>query len=259
MHAPSTTAYLLVGSLAACGGAAPSPAAPEADETAMPSPDGDDGGETSSAPTAAESPAAADDAAGLPTACADGSAEYCTPKPQFARQVCQGDFPTVALSLFSGSAPFTKGYLGRKTKAWSASGAGSSNEELPRDEEVVVLLHRGKPDLGGMQVSGASGGFEVMRWNGACVTLQEGELLFDPPPRPKIARIVWKRIEMDTRDALREDEKVNEAYLEHRKHCKGVSMGRVSLECVKADQRLGQAIADYVREGGKLPTPHQLP
>ncbi|MBW2524210.1 MAG: hypothetical protein JRI23_08545 [Deltaproteobacteria bacterium] len=242
-------------SLASCGGAS-QPASPEspADEAAP-------AAEESAEPAAQSSEGGAETEAdqGLPTACADASAQYCTPTKSFAKRLCEGDFPTVALSMFSSNAPWTKAYLGRKTKAWSASGAGSSNEELPRDEEVVVLMHRGPPDLGGIQVSGASGGFEVLRWNGNCVTLQEGELLFDAPPRPKMARIVWKRIEMDTRDVLREDEKVNDAYIYHRKHCKGVSMGKVSLECVKADKKLGQAIADYVRGGGKLGTPNNRP
>jgi hypothetical protein len=64
---------------------------------------------------------------------------------------------------------------------------------------------------------------------------------------------------MDMREALREDSTINEIYLRHRKHCKGVSMGTVSLKCVKADKELGEAIASYVREGGKLATPNKLP
>ena len=68
-----------------------------------------------------------------------------------------------------------------------------------------------------------------------------------------------KAVEKLVRDALREDSAVNEAYLEHRKHCKGVSMGKVSLKCVKADKVLGEAVAKFVRDGGKLVTPHKLP
>ena len=256
MGADRWTAFFVATGLCSCGGATPTPDEPVSGESATPTADSPDGPE---APAADGESTKAAEPAGIPTACADPSAQYCTPGKRFARRLCEGDFPTVALGMFGSGTPWTKAYLGRKTKAWSASGAGSSNEEIPRDEEVVVLEHRGPPDLGGIQVSGASGGFEVIRWNGNCVTLQEGELLFDPPPRPKIARIVWKRIEMDTRDALREDDKVNEAYLQHRKHCKGVSMGKVSLECVKADKKLGQVIADYVRDGGKLATPHKIP
>lgn len=256
MQAHQLLPVALCWSLVGCGGATLEPESAAAESPASEPTEEERDSASASASKQEEAPAEPE---GLPTACADSSAEYCMPTKGFAKRLCEGDFPTVALAMFSGKAPWTKAYLGRKTKAWSASGAGSSNEELPRDEEVVVLLHRGPPDLGGIQVSGATGGFEVLRWNGNCVTLQEGELLFDAPPRPKIARIVWKRIEMDTRDSLREDEAVNKAYLDHRKHCKGVSMGRVSLECVKADKKLGQAIADYVRGGGELAKPNRLP
>lgn len=243
----------------ACGGS--TPAAHDGSEGAPGDPT--EGPADSAEPSPGDSEAAggASDAKakGIPTACADASAEYCTPGDVFAKRLCQEDLPTVALHLFSGQAPFTKAYLARKTKAWSASGAGSSNEQIPAGEEVVVMLHRNPPDLGGMQVSGATGGYEVLRWDGSCVTLQAGELMSQPNGRAKIARIVWKRIEMDTRDALREDSELNEVYLQHKKHCRGVSMGKVSLECVKADEALGQAIAKFVRDGGKLPEPHKLP
>jgi hypothetical protein len=113
--------------------------------------------------------------------------------------------------------------------------------------------------MGGMEVSGASGGFEVLRWDGSCVTLQAGELTTDPMPKLHNARIVWNSVEVDTREALREDEKVNEAYRKHRKECKGVSMGDVTDKCVVADKELNVAIVAYVRDGGKLPEPHKLP
>jgi len=256
MRVDRWTTILVATGLFGCGGSTPAPDEPESGESATPTAEGSDPGDK---PAAGGDAAKAEEPSGIPTACADPSSEYCTPGKRFTKRLCEGDFPTVALAMFASSSPWKKAYLGRKTKAWSATGAGSSNEEIPRDEEVVVLLQRGPADLGGMQVSGASGGFEVLRWNGNCVTLQEGELLFDAPPRPKIARIVWKRIEMDTRDTLREDETINKAYIQHRKHCKGVSMGDVSLECVKADKKLGQVIADFVRDGGNIGTANRLP
>ena len=59
--------------------------------------------------------------------------------------------------------------------------------------------------------------------------------------------------------ALRTEEAVNSAYLVRRKECGGASSGEVSLKCVKADQKLSDAIVTYLRGGGKLPEPTKLP
>jgi hypothetical protein len=155
--------------------------------------------------------------------------------------------------------PWTHGYLTRKTRAWSASGAGSSGDEMPEGEEVVVLVRRGAGDLGGMQVSGVGGGFEALRWDGNCVTLHDGEMTTNAPAKPRNARLLWNTIEMDMRDALLADEKVSEVYSRHRKECKGVTMGDVSKKCETADRDLNAAITRYVREGGKLAEPVKKP
>lgn len=259
-HLVALASVIVVG-LSGCGGSTP--------PATEPAGDGADGASaaTAAAPSAPADSATASAAArpeaaakkGLPTECGSNEGGYCTPPRGFAKKICGGDFPTAALVMFSGSAPWTHAFLTMKVKGWSASGGGAAGEELPQGEEVVVLERRVTGDMGGMQVSGPQGSYEVLRWDGSCVTLHEGELSRDAPAKPKNARIVWNSIEMDTRDALRNDPAVEAAYVKHRKECKGVSMGDVSSKCVDADRAINDAITKYIRSGAKLPEPNKLP
>ncbi len=146
----------------------------------------------------------------------------------------------------------------RKTEAWNAAGGASEPVQLEFDEEVIVLLER-TPSASGIQVSGAGGGYEALRWDGGCVTLAKEELTLKRPPRPLAAKIEWRFLDQSTRDALSLDEKVKKVYQERRSECKGATSGTVSLKCVKADTKLSQVIVEYVRNGGELGQVQKLP
>jgi hypothetical protein len=257
LHATVPSVLILALAGAGCGGSKPSSATPSpsatADASAEPAPSG--AASASAEPGTGKATASK----GIPTSCASNEGGYCLPDARFAKKLCENQYFTVALVMFSKNLPWTHGYLTQKTKAWSASGAGSSNEELPAGEEVVVLMHRGAADYGGMQVSGAGGSFEVLRWDGNCVTLQPNELTTNAPAKPSNARIVWNSIEMDMRDSLLADPKITEIYSLHRKECKGATMGDVTKKCETADHDLNAAITRFVREGGKLGEPNKLP
>jgi len=240
---------LMVMMTSACGGA-PSVAPASAADTP---------------PPVTESPA--DDAAedestlkpvGLPDACASKSGDYCLPPPTLSKALCNRDYPTVALAMFAKGTVWTRAYLRTKTRAWNASGGGSSNEMMAVSEEVLVLRHR-KRKRGGMQVSGAGDSFDVLRWDGACVTLSSHELTTRAFSKPKNARIVFKRLERGVRDVLKKVEAIRPSYLKHRKECRGVSMGRVSKACEKADSVLSRTLARHVRDQGGVPTPQKIP
>jgi hypothetical protein len=239
-------ALALPGALAllpACGGSPPpAPAEPPA-PSAAPS------AEASARPEGEEKPSQ-----GLPTACADPGAKECLPPPAFVKRLCSDFYPNVALALFAKGTPWTRAYLSRNVEAWNASGGASSSDKLEFDEEVLVLLHR-VPDTGGMTVSGSSGGYDVLRWDGTCASLMGEEITLKLPPRAKHAKIPWKSLDDKVREALQADEKVGKVVTERRKECKGATIGEVSLKCVKADTALSAVIVDFVREGGTLPPP----
>jgi hypothetical protein len=207
-------------------------------------------------PPAETAAPAADAPAKIPSECVmkDG---VCTVGKDFAKRLCQSTYVNVALAMFAKGTPWQRGYLTRKTEAWNAEGGASVAGWVEFDEEVLVLTSR-MPPKGGMVVSG-TGGYQTLRWDGSCVTLQSEEVTFKRPPQPKYPRLEWRWLEDGMRDALRKDSKVDEAYLAQRKECKGVTSGEVSKKCVTADQKLVDAIVSHVSNEGGLPEPAKLP
>jgi hypothetical protein len=252
-----TSYALLALLLAACGGSKAQPAqGPPLAESSAPEAAA---GEKSSDPSKSEADevAGASEGEAIPTKCVQ-KGDACVPPESFVKRLCLEAFPNVALNMFRKGTPWTRAYLTRKTNAWNASGGASDNIQLEFDEEVLILRHR-VPDKGGMQVSGASGGYDALRWDGACVTLAKEELTLRLPPQAKSARIEWRWLDDPIQEKLRADGKVDDAYKKRRNECKGASMGTVSLKCVKADARLSEVIVQYVRDGGELATPAKLP
>jgi hypothetical protein len=204
-----------------------------------------------------EKPAGASaEGGGVPTTCFKSGA-VCSPDPKFVKRLCNGKFPSLGLYLFSNPA-WTRGYLTRRTQAWNASGGASDSGWVEFDEEVLILYAR-VADTGGMQVSGAGGSFDALRWDGSCITLQSEEVTMSKAPAPKYPAIDFRYLEDDTQAALRKDEKVNAAWLSRRKECKGATSGEVSLKCVKADENLTKTVIAFVRGGGSIPEPKKLP
>jgi hypothetical protein len=245
----------LLVSLSACGGSKPAAEQPEQSSAAEGS---------AEAPSAAEEKAAGaepaesgDASSAIPSKCAK-SGSVCTPTFKFVQKLCNGSYPGMALYLFANGSPWTRGYLTRRTKAWNASGGVSSDAWLEFDEEVLVLQER-KADTGGMQVSGAGGGYDVLRWDGTCATLSGEELTMSKPPAAKTPRVEWRFLDDNVQEALRADEEVQTAVTARRKECKGATSGDVSMKCVKADDKLSAVIIAYVRKGGSVPVPTKLP
>ncbi len=243
---------------AACGGSTPAPEASPGSEAA-PSAAADQA-KGADADAAAKKKADDEAARQIPTQCAQsgGDGKLCLPPWGFVKRLCQGFHPDVALTLFAKDSPFTRGYLTRDTEAWNASGGVSSSDKMVFDEEVLILAHRA-PDTGGMVVSGAGGGYDVLRWDGTCASLMGEEVRLQRPPQPKHAAIPWKSLGEKTREALQADEKVGKVVTERRKECKGATMGSVSLKCEKADKQMSVVIVEFVRNGGTLPAPGPLP
>ncbi|MBM4362994.1 MAG: hypothetical protein FJ104_09960 [Deltaproteobacteria bacterium] len=171
-------------------------------------------------------------------------------------RVCARVQPSLALHLFRRGTPFTRGYLTRRTQAWNAEGGASVHDWLEFDEEVLVLSAK-IPPKGGMQVTGM-GGYQALRWDGACVTLAAEEMTLTRPPAPKRPRIQWRYLDEPVQEALRKDSGVDAAYLTHRKECKGVSVGEVTKKCEDADRKLVAAMVRAVESSSEIPAPAEL-
>jgi hypothetical protein len=240
-------------SLVACGAGKPPAAAPAAENAAESAAPAEAEAKTESKseaePTAAE-------AGAVPTQCFK-SGSVCSPDPKFVKRLCNGKYPSVGLYLFS-NPKWTRGYLTRRTQAWNASGGASDSGWVEFDEEVLILYAR-VADTGGMQVSGAGGSYDALRWDGSCVTLQSEEVTMAKAPSPKNPPIDFRYLDDDTQEALRKDEKVNKAWQARRQECKGATSGEVSMKCVKADEGLTKSVIAFIRGGGSIPEPKKLP
>lgn len=248
----SVASAMLLGSLG-CGGS--SPAAKDAEPSTASSSEANP--PPSDAKPKASAEAAEADAPGIPDKCQQ-KGQVCAPPAKFVKRLCGGFNPDVALIFFRKGTPFTRGYLKGNTDAWNASGGASSADKLMFDEEVIVLYERSQ-DTGGMQVSGAEGTFDVLRWDGSCASLSTGELTFAVPPKPKNAKISFKDLGDKTQETLLKNEKIAKLNADRRKECKGVSMGDVSAKCVKLVGELSDSVAQYVRDGGEIPPPTKIP
>jgi hypothetical protein len=102
---------------------------------------------------------------------------------------------------------------------------------------------------------GGSDGYEVMRWDGNCYTLDSGEVAHRSPPRPKHSGIPWKLLQEKTKAVLLDNASVKAAYDRRRRECKGVTVGDVSLACEQADTALSDGIVAAVKSGVSLPAP----
>ena len=194
----------------------------------------------------------------IPTACVGEQAikdgQACLPPGTFVNKLCAAPYPDVALAMFSKGTPWTRAWLAGDVEAWNASGGFTSRAQLAFDEEVLVLSRHVAPSTGGIQISGNTS-FDVLRWDGSCVSLMEGELTTKRPPTPKAATMSWNRLEESTKHALLTSPKVKTSHDALEKACSGEKEA-----CTRAEQSFAHTIAHAVRSGSAaLPTPTHRP
>jgi len=199
----------------------------------------------------------------IPTACAGEQAlkdtKVCLPPGVFAKKLCGGIYPEVALSMFTKGTPWTRVWLAGDVEAWNASGGLTHRANLAFDEEVIVLSRHSAGGSGGIVMTGAMASYDVLRWDGTCVSVMEGELTTRRPPAPKPAAVPWSRLEETTRRALLASPKVKATHDSLDKACASVSSSAEKKTCEKADRAFARAVADFVRGGATLPTPARRP
>lgn len=206
------------------------------------------------APSEAASPEAPKE---IPTECASDKAP-CVPDPDFVKRLCARAYPEVALVLLTRSSPFSRIYLRGETEGWNADGGASTRARLLLDEEMLVLKRRA-PQTNGIVVGSGGASYLVLRWDGTCFTLEDGEVTTTKPPSPKHGPIPFRFYSEPTKQALLERPKVMAAYQARGKECKGVTSGSVSKSCERADASLSGAIVSEVRSGLTIPTPELRP
>ena len=200
-----------------------------------------------------------EDKSQLPTSCegqtAIKNAKVCLAPRAFAKKLCSGVYPEVALSMFAKGSPWTRLWLAGDVDAWNASGGRTHRTQLAFDEEVVVLAKHGAAQTGGIVMTGAMASYDVVRFDGTCVSVMEGELTTHRPPKPKPANVSWSRLEEGTRHALLTAPKVKATHDAFEKACNMAD----KKTCEKAERSFTRAILEQVRSGAPLPEPSRRP
>jgi hypothetical protein len=196
----------------------------------------------------------------LPSSCKDEEGSDCLPPTKWVSKLCSGVHPEVALHMFRGGSPWKRLYSRKMAPAFNGAGGPSLSEERVMKGEELIALRRNsdaKASTAGEMSMSETAGYDLLRWNGSCVTLHDGEFSSRKPRRRQHARVDWRALGDKLQSALRADELISRAYTERRKECHGVTFGSVSRKCVEQDNSLVSAIVEYVRSGGPLPEPSE--
>ena len=207
-------------------------------------------------PSSSASPSSKSKARALPDHCARGKHE-CVPPPGWVQRLCEDVYPDVALNMFKPGTRWKRLYMLARAEPFNASGGASLlGDKLERGEEVIALKRR--DNNGDMQV-GDNAGYDVLRWNGACATIHDGDFSRTPPREIMHSKIEWRRLGLDLRKALEVQPEISKAQAMRRKACHGFSIGEVTKDCEVYDRAFSDEIIRYVASGGAIPSPSRLP
>lgn len=191
----------------------------------------------------------------LPTACEPG--EICTLPADFAERLCKGTYPEVALHLFAPKTPWKRVYVRRAFKAWHVGGRGEMRELRAGEEVIVATMPRAA--TGGMQIGGQA--FDVVRWDGTCVSLMEDELSFNRPSGAVPANMTWKNLDKVFQAALGADKTIEQLRAQESRLCDSPAAEKepAKTKCEMAHRQLSSAIAQWVGKGNALPPLASIP
>lgn len=220
-------------------------------------------GEVDSAgePVASKEELGGDSQPRIPTRCAKGTKHQgeCVPPPGWVKRLCDDVYPDVALHMFSPGTPWKRLYMLARADPFNASGGASLlGDRLERGEEVIALKRR-KENEGEIQVGQNNAGYDVLRWNGACATIHDGDYGEDRPSRIVQSKLEWRRLSLPLRQLLEAQPGISAAYEARRKSCKGRHIGVVSGDCEENDRLLMEEVVRYIQSGPTLPAAERMP
>jgi len=197
----------------------------------------------------------------IPTRCAKGKKyrNECLPPQGWVKRLCDDVYPDVALHMFAPGTPWKRLYMLARAEPVNASGGASLlGDRMERGEEVIALKRRSDSE-GGIQVGDNNAGYDVLRWNGACATIHDGDFAEDRPSHIVQSKVEWRRLGLPLRQHLEAQPGIAAAYAARSKSCHGFSMGRVSGDCESNDKLLMEEVVRYVQTGASLPPASRMP
>jgi hypothetical protein len=181
----------------------------------------------------------------------------CLPPPGWVKRLCDDVYPDVALHMFQPGTPWKRLYMVANAEPFNASGGASLlGDKMRRGEEVIALKRRSGRE--GVQV-GDTAGYDVLRWNGACATIHDGDFSTYKPSDVVYSKLEWRQLSLPLRRLLEGEPEISAAYEARRKACKGRNLGIVAEECESNDRLLIEEIVRFVHSGVSLPRPDRMP
>ena len=173
----------------------------------------------------------------------------------FAERLCSGTYPEVALHLFAPKTPWKRAYLQRAFKAWHVGGRGELRD-LRAGEEVLIV----KRGTGAGQELGGQA-FDVLRWDGTCVSLMEDEISFRRPSSAVPANIPFKKLEPSFQSAFAEEKQIELLRADQVRLCDAPAAEKEpgKSKCELSRRQLSLAIAQSVGKGKTLPPVPAIP
>lgn len=194
----------------------------------------------------------------LPTECVT-LGDMCFPPSDFVDRLCARNHPDVAVYMMGPGQPWTHRYVRvEEAQAVNPITGRVGAAKLTFGEEIIVLRYRKGAVVGPIQVTGTER-YEVLRWDGSCAALEEGEFVEKVPEQQRRYVVpTWTRISDGYRKLLLEQSAVAEADERRKADCKGAGLGRPP-KCHKAIEALNRTVAEVVHEGIELPLPEPIP
>jgi hypothetical protein len=183
----------------------------------------------------------------LPTRSIEQSVATCTPRrgskvcsvaESDVEQICRAP---AAVKAFAAGKTLARAWLRGDVEVWSSVHHARTSKDTARfDEEVLVLAERRA--RGGIVVTGSAVSYEVLRWNGSCATLSEGEITWKRPPAPG-RPVDFAKLDNATREWLASDVEVLRLEGEREAICAPNPFTRA---CKKASQKRDAALGSFV-------------
>ena len=185
--------------------------------------------------------------------------DECVPPPGWVKRLCDDVYPDVALHMFMPGTPWKRLYMLARAEPFNASGGSSLlGDKMERGEEVIALKRRSENE-GEIQVGDNNAGYDILRWNGACATIHDGDYAADRPSHIVQSKVEWRRLGLPLREHLEAQPAIAAAYAARSKSCHGFSMGNVSGDCESNDKLLMQEVVRYIQTGPELPEASRMP
>ncbi len=179
----------------------------------------------------------------------------CLPEAEFVERLCQSRFASVAPYLFQKHTPFVRQYVkSHNCELKSAFNGPTGQQPIAFGEELLLL--RVRRDAPAHAKQPAAENYDLLRWDGTCVTLPKHDMVPYLPGVPKAPPVEFDDFDTTMRAAVVRDKKLEVLHAARENACKQAAKGSA---CESAKKSLSDQLVISIRQGLRLPMPRERP